>query len=118
MFSYDAGSKAGGESALKGLRVVVVGAGGAGKALAFGAIERGAEVLVCNRQVHPCTFFIIQRTDMVRCSKTHTGTHFAADGDFKRVKVAGLKTLSNGVMHENAENELEAALMSSPAVVK
>lgn len=38
-----------GGSALKGKCVVVVGAGGAGRALAFGAVERGAKVLVCNR---------------------------------------------------------------------
>ena len=38
-----------GGSALKGKRVIVVGAGGAGRALAFGAVERGAKVLVCNR---------------------------------------------------------------------
>ena len=38
------------EAPLKGQRVVVVGAGGAGRALAFGALERGAAVvLVCNR---------------------------------------------------------------------
>ncbi|KAK9906781.1 hypothetical protein WJX75_007923 [Coccomyxa subellipsoidea] len=43
------GSRQGGESALRGKNVVVLGAGGAGKALAFGAIERGATVLVCNR---------------------------------------------------------------------
>ncbi|CAL8469064.1 g8605 [Coccomyxa elongata] len=43
------GSKQGAEYPLKGLRVVVVGAGGAGRALAFGALGRGASVSVCNR---------------------------------------------------------------------
>ncbi|BDA46464.1 probable shikimate dehydrogenase (NADP(+)) at C-terminar half [Coccomyxa sp. Obi] len=38
------------EAPLKGERVVVVGAGGAGRALAFGALERGAAgVILCNR---------------------------------------------------------------------
>ena len=37
---------------LEGMRVVVVGAGGSGKALAFGAAARGAHVIVANRSVH------------------------------------------------------------------
>lgn len=45
-----AGKQQGGESPLKGLRVVVIGAGGAGRALAFGAVDRGANVIVCNRR--------------------------------------------------------------------
>ena len=36
-------------SPLQGLRVVVLGAGGAGKALAFGAAAKGAKVIVANR---------------------------------------------------------------------
>lgn len=39
----------GGAGALKGKAVVVVGAGGAGRALAFGAKQRGAQVIVTNR---------------------------------------------------------------------
>ncbi|KAK9818289.1 hypothetical protein WJX72_010136 [[Myrmecia] bisecta] len=38
-----------GASPLQGLRVVVVGAGGAGRALAFGASDRGAQVVIANR---------------------------------------------------------------------
>ena len=45
-----AGNAKPGPSPLKGLTVVVLGAGGAGRALAFGAAERGARVIVCNRQ--------------------------------------------------------------------
>lgn len=37
------------EDPLRGLRVLVVGAGGAGRALAFGAKDKGAEVLIANR---------------------------------------------------------------------
>eukprot|EP00198_Chlamydomonas_reinhardtii_P005010 XP_001694346.1 dehydroquinate dehydratase [Chlamydomonas reinhardtii] len=37
------------ESPLKGRTVVVIGAGGAGRALAFGAAARGARVLIANR---------------------------------------------------------------------
>ncbi|KAG2496617.1 hypothetical protein HYH03_005438 [Edaphochlamys debaryana] len=44
-----AGGKAGGESPLKGKTVVVIGAGGAGRALAFGAANRGAHVVIANR---------------------------------------------------------------------
>ncbi|KAI8473685.1 MAG: type I 3-dehydroquinase-domain-containing protein [Monoraphidium minutum] len=40
-----------GDSPLKGRTFVVVGAGGAGRALAFGAAARGARVLVANRSV-------------------------------------------------------------------
>ena len=40
-----------GPSPLDGLRVVVLGAGGAGKALAFGAADRGAHVIIANRYV-------------------------------------------------------------------
>ena len=36
-------------SPLDGLRVVVLGAGGAGRALAFGAAARGAHIIVANR---------------------------------------------------------------------
>jgi len=41
----------GGSEGLKGKTVVVLGAGGAGKAIAFGAAERGAKVIVANRNV-------------------------------------------------------------------
>eukprot|EP00889_Picochlorum_renovo_P003956 jgi/Picre1/30986/NNA_006344.t1 len=43
--------KTSGESPLKGKKVVVLGAGGAGRALAFGAASRGAHVVVANRTV-------------------------------------------------------------------
>lgn len=36
-------------SALKGRTVVVIGAGGAGRALAFGAAHKGAKVIIANR---------------------------------------------------------------------
>lgn len=39
----------GGESPLKGKSFLVVGAGGAGRALAFGAASKGAKVLIANR---------------------------------------------------------------------
>lgn len=38
-----------GTSPLSGLRVVVLGAGGAGRALAFGAADKGAQVVIANR---------------------------------------------------------------------
>ena len=38
-------------SVLKGRTVVVIGAGGAGKALAFGAAHKGAKVIIANRSV-------------------------------------------------------------------
>lgn len=38
-------------SPLSGKTVVVVGAGGAGRALAFGAAARGAKVVIANRSV-------------------------------------------------------------------
>lgn len=41
----------GGERPLAGRRVVVLGAGGTGRALAFGAQQRGATVVVANRCV-------------------------------------------------------------------
>ena len=44
-----AGPDGSGSSPLEGLTVVVLGAGGAGRALAFGAAERGARVIICNR---------------------------------------------------------------------
>jgi D-arabinose 1-dehydrogenase-like Zn-dependent alcohol dehydrogenase len=37
------------KSPLEGLKVLVVGAGGAGRALAFGAQQKGAQVLIANR---------------------------------------------------------------------
>ncbi len=37
------------QSPLAGKRVVVLGAGGAGRALAFGAAEKGAHVIIANR---------------------------------------------------------------------
>jgi 3-dehydroquinate dehydratase/shikimate dehydrogenase len=40
-----------GDSPLKGRTFVVVGAGGAGRALAFGAASRGAKVLIANRSL-------------------------------------------------------------------
>lgn len=47
-----AGPSDGAESSpLQGLRVVVIGAGGAGKALAFGAAIKGAKVIIANRRV-------------------------------------------------------------------
>lgn len=39
------------ESVLKGRTVVVIGAGGAGRALAFGAAHKGAKVVIANRSV-------------------------------------------------------------------
>lgn len=42
-------SSSAGESPLKGKTVVVIGAGGAGRALAFGAADRGAKVVIANR---------------------------------------------------------------------
>lgn len=39
----------GGGDALQGLRVLLAGAGGAGRALAVGLVERGAEVVIANR---------------------------------------------------------------------
>lgn len=42
-------AEAGGVSPLQGKTFLVVGAGGAGRALAFGAASRGAEVLIANR---------------------------------------------------------------------
>lgn len=44
------------DSPLKGSTVVVIGAGGAGRALAFGAAHKGAKVIIANRCVlsHPC----------------------------------------------------------------
>jgi len=41
----------GGPGSLEGKTVVVLGAGGAGKAIAFGAAERGANVIVANRNL-------------------------------------------------------------------
>ena len=46
-----AGAAPGAQSPLAGKRVMVLGAGGAGRALAFGAIEKGAHVIVANRWV-------------------------------------------------------------------
>lgn len=40
------------DSILKGKTVVVVGAGGAGRALAFGAAHKGAKVIIANRLGH------------------------------------------------------------------
>ena len=42
----------GGEGALRGKRVLVVGAGGAGRAVAWGLMRRGADVAIANR-THP-----------------------------------------------------------------
>ena len=44
-----AGAAVATQSPLAGKRVVVLGAGGAGRALAFGAAEKGAHVIVANR---------------------------------------------------------------------
>ncbi|GLC40828.1 hypothetical protein PLESTF_001042000 [Pleodorina starrii] len=44
-----AGAAGGGESPLQGKTVVVIGAGGAGRALAFGAATKGARVVIANR---------------------------------------------------------------------
>ena len=50
---------------MAGKRVVVLGAGGAGRALAFGAVEKGAHVIIANRY-HRC------------CEMTvHTGTRIS-----------------------------------------
>jgi 3-dehydroquinate dehydratase/shikimate dehydrogenase len=45
------GSSGSSESVLKGKTVCVVGAGGAGRALAFGAASKGAKVIIANRCV-------------------------------------------------------------------
>lgn len=45
----DGQSKKQNESVLKGKTVVVIGAGGAGRALAFGAAHKGAKVIIANR---------------------------------------------------------------------
>ena len=45
------------ESPLKGRTVVVVGAGGAGRALAFGAAHKGAKVVIANRSA--CAYSIL-----------------------------------------------------------
>ena len=42
----------GGDEPLRGKRVAILGAGGAARALAFGAVDRGARVVICNR-THP-----------------------------------------------------------------
>ncbi|KAF3534643.1 hypothetical protein DY000_02043786 [Brassica cretica] len=47
--SSDASSVASSSSPLAGKTVVVIGAGGAGKALAYGAKEKGAKVVIANR---------------------------------------------------------------------
>ena len=44
-----AGAAPGAASPLKGMQVVVLGAGGAGRALAFGALQRGAHITIANR---------------------------------------------------------------------
>ena len=51
------------DSPLAGRRVVVVGAGGAGRALAFGAAARGAHVIVANR----CCPLIRPELHLVSC---------------------------------------------------
>ena len=43
-----------GASLMHGLRVVVLGAGGAGRALAFGAADKGAHVIIANRCTPLC----------------------------------------------------------------
>jgi hypothetical protein len=48
------GSSGSSESVLKGKAVCVVGAGGAGRALAFGAASKGAKVIIANRCVCVC----------------------------------------------------------------
>ena len=50
VFSEGQGERQNG-SVLKGRTVVVIGAGGAGKALAFGAAHKGAKVIIANRSV-------------------------------------------------------------------
>lgn len=47
----DASASDNGTSPLQGLRVVIVGAGGSGRALAFGAAAKGAQVILANRRV-------------------------------------------------------------------
>jgi 3-dehydroquinate dehydratase/shikimate dehydrogenase len=47
--SSSSGSSSDGGSPLQGKSVCVVGAGGAGRALAFGAVSKGAKVLIANR---------------------------------------------------------------------
>ena len=41
------------KSPLEGLRVVILGAGGSARALAFGAQSRGADVVIANRHFPP-----------------------------------------------------------------
>ena len=45
----------GDQSVLKGKTVVVIGAGGAGRALAFGAAHKGAKVIIANRYCATCS---------------------------------------------------------------
>jgi hypothetical protein len=49
--SSSSSSSSDGSSPLQGKTVCVVGAGGAGRALAFGAVSKGAKVLIANRWV-------------------------------------------------------------------
>lgn len=62
-----AGSSAKGDpvSPLAGRLIVVVGAGGAGKAVAYGAKEKGARVVVANRTYGNSFSFLSIRSNMV-----------------------------------------------------
>jgi 3-dehydroquinate dehydratase/shikimate dehydrogenase len=103
--------KTSGESPLKGKKVVVLGAGGAGRALAFGAASRGAHVVVANRTVD-------KASDLARqLSPPGEGVSLA---DLQNGKVQGdvlVNTTSVGMQPHDDQSPLPEGVTATFSVV-
>lgn len=100
-----------GESPLKGKKVVVLGAGGAGRALAFGAASRGAHVVIANRTVD-------KASDLARqLSPAGEGVSLA---DLQDGKVKGdvlVNTTSVGMQPHDDQSPLPESVTATFSVV-
>lgn len=81
---------------LKGSRVLIVGAGGAARAIGFGLLEAGAGVMVCNRTMEKgeklasqlgCPFSGLDRIDQVRADVLVNATSVGMVPDIDRTPV-------------------------------
>ncbi|EIE21050.1 aldolase [Coccomyxa subellipsoidea C-169] len=110
----NAGSPQKGESALRGKCVVVVGAGGAGRALAFGVVEKGARVIVCDRQVTSSA--LQQQMAGILAISLGSGASAVKHADVAAGRVAG-DVLINSMPACMEESLVSAAALSCYRVV-
>jgi len=99
------------QSPLEGSTVLVIGAGGAGRALAFGAAERGAKVLIANRSRE-------KADELAAAVGSAASVVTLEDVNAGRVKADVLANSTSVGMHPNVDQTpVAAAAMSNFTVV-